>query len=122
MILICPHDEYLSFCLILALPVTNICLAMKIALIALLTVIIQPQVGFTLMTPPPTISPPSCPYGVTVTPEGMEKCLKGPGHMCGGRYGYCADGLTCSIYGICEGCSFITFSCWYNESSYHINF
>ena len=121
MILICPHDEYLSISLILALPVTNICLAMKIALIALLTVIIQ--VGFTLMTPPSTNSPPSCPHGVTVTSEGTEKCLKGPGKMCGGgRYGYSADGLTCSIYGICDGCSFITFSCWYNESSYQINF
>ena len=110
--------EYLSLSLISGHSVRNICLAMRIALIAFLTAIIQTQVGFSFRTP--QLPPPHCPYGVTITHDGQEKCLRGPGYMCGGRYGSCADGLTCSIYGICEGCSFITFSCWYSQSSYHI--
>ena len=57
--------EYLSLSLISGHSVRNICLAMRIALIAFLTAIIQTQVGFSFRTPQPP--PPHCPYGVTIT-------------------------------------------------------
>eukprot|EP00092_Neocalanus_flemingeri_P000787 GFUD01000838.1.p1 GENE.GFUD01000838.1~~GFUD01000838.1.p1 ORF type:complete len:105 (+),score=22.27 GFUD01000838.1:258-572(+) len=56
-----------------------------------------------------------CTYGTTMDNCGQTVCLKGPGEMCGGkfgRYGTCADGLMCSNCNRCQGCSFRTFICW----------
>jgi len=56
-----------------------------------------------------------CYYGITSDMCGNKACLKGPGEMCGGkygRYGTCADGLMCSNCNRCQGCSFRSFMCW----------
>ena len=40
-----------------------------------------------------------CPHGEREDPLCGRQCLKGPGHVCGGRgnhYGLCGEGLTCS--------------------------
>ena len=53
-----------------------------------------------------------CKYGITKNNCGQTVCLKGPGEMCGGKfggYGTCADGLMCSNCNRCQGCSFRTF-------------
>ena len=63
----------------------------------------------------PDASPLDCTYGTTMDNCGKRVCLKGPGEMCGGkfgRYGTCADGLMCSNCNRCQGCSFRTFICW----------
>jgi len=63
----------------------------------------------------PVAETDSCIYGTTQDLCGRTVCLKGPGEMCGGRfgrYGRCADGLMCSNCNRCQGCSFQTFICW----------
>jgi len=60
-------------------------------------------------------NPDNCIYGTTKDACGNDQCTKGPGEMCGGkfgRYGTCADGLMCSNCNRCQGCSFKTFKCW----------
>jgi len=57
----------------------------------------------------PVAETDSCIYGTTQDLCGRTVCLKGPGEMCGGRfgrYGRCADGLMCSNCNRCQGCSF----------------
>jgi len=56
-----------------------------------------------------------CYYGQTFDRCGNKVCMKGPGEMCGGkfgRYGICGDGLMCSNCNRCQGCSYRTFVCW----------
>ncbi|XP_023340265.1 neuroparsin-A [Eurytemora carolleeae] len=56
-----------------------------------------------------------CHYGTTYDRCGNRVCMKGPGEVCGGkygRYGTCGDGLMCSNCNRCQGCSYQTFSCW----------
>eukprot|EP00092_Neocalanus_flemingeri_P041620 GFUD01045325.1.p1 GENE.GFUD01045325.1~~GFUD01045325.1.p1 ORF type:complete len:112 (+),score=20.78 GFUD01045325.1:87-422(+) len=60
---------------------------------------------------------PICTYGGTTNHCGQATCLKGPGQICGGSYGQCADNLLCSLHSRCEGCSFRTFKCWDNDMS-----
>ena len=77
-----------------------------------------------------------CAYDTTKDQCGNEVCLRGPGEMCGGkygrwklsriekliinnwnsRYGTCADGLMCSNCNRCQGCSFRTFICWEDKN------
>ena len=78
-----------------------------------------------------------CAYDTTKDHCGNEVCLRGPGEMCGGkygrwvisiikslllvklcnfRYGACADGLMCSNCNRCQGCSFRTFICWEDKN------
>lgn len=61
------------------------------------------------------VNPELCSYGSVVDKCGKRVCSKGPGEMCGGkygRYGICDDGLMCSNCNRCQGCSFKTFRCW----------
>merc|ERR1712184_80564 len=65
----------------------------------------------------PEVDPGSCTYGTTRNSCGRTVCQKGPGEMCGGRfgrYGRCANGLMCLNCNRCQGCSFQfqTFICW----------
>merc|ERR1712037_566331 len=63
----------------------------------------------------------SCQFGLGRASCGVEQCLKGPGEMCGGpwhRYGKCAEGLVCSACHRCQGCSFISFTCWQDEACF----
>eukprot|EP00090_Calanus_glacialis_P010458 TRINITY_DN18843_c0_g1_i1.p1 TRINITY_DN18843_c0_g1~~TRINITY_DN18843_c0_g1_i1.p1 ORF type:complete len:109 (-),score=14.14 TRINITY_DN18843_c0_g1_i1:40-366(-) len=60
-----------------------------------------------------------CTYGITTNHCGQPACLRGPGQICGGSYGSCADNLLCSLHSRCEGCSFTTFLCWDNDSGSH---
>merc|ERR1712012_1117558 len=63
----------------------------------------------------PEVDAGSCTYGTTRNSCGRTVCQKGPGEMCGGRfgrYGRCANGLMCSNCNRCQGCSFQTFICW----------
>merc|ERR1711936_965330 len=62
--------------------------------------------------------PLSCTYGTAPDSCGRPVCLKGPGGVCGGRYGQCGESLQCSLEGHCEGCSFQTFLCWENGHQY----
>jgi len=63
----------------------------------------------------PEANPADCDYDTTRDSCGRTVCQKGPGEMCGGRfgrYGRCASGLMCSNCNRCQGCSFQTFTCW----------
>merc|ERR1712126_240968 len=71
------------------------------------------------LSSPPGGESLNCHYGQTRDTCGNVVCMKGPGEMCGGkygRYGICADGLKCSNCNRCQGCSFTSFICW-NEGT-----
>ena len=58
--------------------------------------------------------PSKCRYGVETDNCGYQRCLKGPGDICGGkgnRYGACGEGLLCSNCMVCTGCSWKTWEC-----------
>eukprot|EP00090_Calanus_glacialis_P023354 TRINITY_DN36034_c0_g1_i1.p2 TRINITY_DN36034_c0_g1~~TRINITY_DN36034_c0_g1_i1.p2 ORF type:complete len:106 (-),score=26.78 TRINITY_DN36034_c0_g1_i1:225-542(-) len=96
-------------------------LKMRMMMVVLTVVMVLAGLGAGSPLPPacgqhqPEVSPSDCTYGITTNNCGHTVCLKGPGEMCGGkfgRYGTCADGLMCSNCNRCQGCSFRTFICW----------
>jgi len=56
-----------------------------------------------------------CRYGWERDACGNTLCTKGPGALCGGkygRYGVCGEGLFCDNCNRCKGCSTITYECF----------
>ena len=79
----------------------------------IMMILINYQVTVSLPSPMLGSPSPQCEYG-------SDSCIRGPGYVCGGQYGSCDEGLSCSVYGYCEGCSFTTFSCWFSQTGYSI--